>query len=140
MRSGYRDVGHIRSAIDFAYSASGQEVLLLGSGATGSLCLKISRELDKVKGVIAMSPGEFYGPFLSIQDTITGLQKPVFVASTQQEYPYVEQMLSGIDDAYKTTFKPEGDQGKRGTAALKPENPSNGEYWLALLLFFKEFN
>lgn len=129
----------IRAAIDYAITASGKEVVLLGSGATGSLCLKLAKEMDEIMGVVAFSPGEFYAPFLSIQDTISGMQKPVFVASTQLEHPYVEQMLSGIDEEFKTSFKPEGGEGLRGTNALKPDNPTNGEYWLALLLFFKEF-
>ena len=130
----------IRAAVDYAFTTSGKAVVLLGAGATGSLCLKISTEMDEVKGVIALSPGEFYAPFLSIQDTISNLQKPVFVGSTQTEFPYVEQMLSGVGEEYKTTFKPESNEGMRGTSALKPENASNGEYWLAILLFFKEFN
>lgn len=129
----------IRASVNYAFIASGREVVLLGSGATGSLCLKISTEMDEIKGVVALSPGEFYQPFLSIQDTISNLQKPVFASSTQTEFPYVEQMLSGVDEAFKTTFKPEGDEGMRGSNALVPENPSNGEYWLAILLFFKEF-
>ena len=95
----------IRASVNYAFNKSGKEVVLLGSGATGSLCLKICKEMDEVKGVIALSPGEFYAPFLSIQDTISNIQKQVFVASTKTEYPYIEQMLSGIDDEFKTSFK-----------------------------------
>jgi len=101
--------------------------------------MKICKEMDEIKGVIALSPGEFYAPFLSIQDTIANIQKPVFVGSTTAEYPYVERMLSGIAEEYKTSFRPAEDEGMRGTSALLPKNPSNGEYWLAILLFFKEF-
>ncbi len=129
----------IRSSIDYCFIKSGKKVVLLGSGATGSLCLKLSKEMNEVKGVIALSPGEFYAPLLSIQDTISGMQKPVLIASTQAEFPYMEQMLSGIDDEYKSAFQPEANEGMRGTSALLPSNPSNGEYWLAILLFFKEF-
>jgi len=132
--------GDIRASVNYAFNKSGKEVVLLGSGATGSLCMKICKEMDEVRGVVAMSPGEFYAPFLSIQDTISNIQKPVFVSSTQAEYPYIERMISGIDEEYKTSFKPLEEEGKRGTNALLPENPSNGEYWLAILLFFKEFN
>ena len=129
----------IRASINYAFATSGKEVVLLGSGATGSLCLKISKEMDEVKGVIAFSPGEFYAPYLSIQDTISNIQKPVFIASTKTEYPYIERMLSGIDEEFKTSFIPVEDEGMRGTSSLLPKNPSNGEYWLAILLFFKEF-
>jgi dienelactone hydrolase len=128
----------IRASVNYAFNTSGKEVVLLGSGATASLCMKLTKEMDEIKGVIALSPGEFFAPFLSIQDTISNLQKPVLIASTKTEHPYIEQMLSGIDEEFKTSFMPEADEGMRGTWALRPENPSNGEYWLAILLFFKE--
>lgn len=129
----------IRASVNYAFNKSGEKIVLLGSGATGSLCMKICKEMDEVKGVIALSPGEFYAPFLSIQDTISNMQKPVFIASTETEYPYMERMLSGIDIEFKTCFMPTEHKGMRGTSALLPKNPSNGEYWLAILLYFKKF-
>ncbi len=131
--------GDIRASVNYAFSISNQKVVLLGSGATGSLCLKITKEMDEVLGAIALSPGEFYRPSLIIEDTISGIQKPLFITATEPEFPYLEQMLSGVDDIYKTIFKSELSDGIRGTNALTAKNPSNGEYWLALLLFFKEF-
>ncbi len=128
----------IRASVNYAFSISNQKVVLLGSGATGSLCLKISKEMEEIRGAIAFSPGEFYRPTLIIEDTIAGIQKPLFVSSTEPELPYLEQMLSGVDDNYKTIFKPESSGGIRGASALESKNPSNAEYWMALLLFFKE--
>ena len=128
----------IRASVNYAFSISNQKVVLLGSGATGSLCLKISKEMEEIRGAIALSPGEFYRPSLIIEDTIAGIQKPLFISSTDPELPYIEQMLSGVDDEYKTIFNPESSEGTRGASALTSKNPSNGEYWLALLLFFKE--
>lgn len=137
--SGHADVENdIMAAIRFAGERTTGGIVLLGAGANGSLCLKIAREKPEVRAVIAMSPGEFFRPALNIQDTISGLEKPILVTATSMEYPYIDQMVSGIDEEYKTVFKPETAEGNRGSGALLPENSSSGEYWLALLLFFKE--
>jgi hypothetical protein len=128
----------IRAAISYAYQKSGEKVILLGAGANGSLVLKAAREQDAVRAAIALSPGEFYMPLLSIQDTISGIQKPLLVTSSRMEYPYIVELMSNVDEDYKTIFAPENSEGERGTKALLSENPSNSEYWLAVLLFFKD--
>jgi len=126
------------AAIRYANQLSGQPVILLGSGANGSLSLKIAMEQDQVRAVIALSPGEYFLPVINIEDTITGLNKPVFITSNQSEFPYVSQLASGIDEQYLTLFEPQLGEGGKGTSALSEENAHNSEYWLALLLFFKE--
>ena len=131
--------GDIIAAVSKAHELSGEKnVILLGSGANGSLCLKVGKEHPDVAAVIALSPGEFFRPAMLMEDTLAGMQKPVFVTSTQQEYPYIEQMLTGIGDPYKTIYKPQEQEGERGTRALEPGTPSNSEYWLALILFIKD--
>ena len=50
----------------------------------------------------------------------------------------VSQLVSGIDEDYVTIFKPEMGEGKRGSATLSIDNENYSEYWLALLLFFKD--
>ena len=37
-----------------------------------------------------------------------------------------------------TLFEPKLGEGGRGTVSLTAENEHNSEYWLALLLFFKD--
>jgi 3-dehydroquinate dehydratase len=128
----------IIAAVNYASEKSGQKVILLGAGANGSLALKIAKEQDEVRGVIALSPGEFFLPGLSIEDTIAGLQKPVLITSSKLEFPYSKQLVSKIAEDNKSVFTPEQDQGARGTRALLPDNSSNGEYWLAILFFFKD--
>jgi pimeloyl-ACP methyl ester carboxylesterase len=137
--TGAQDITHdMRSAITYAFHKSDKGVILFGSGANGSLSLKLAKESNLVTAVVALSPGEYFLPNLSIQDTIANLQKPVFVTSSLTEYPYMEQLVSGMDEQYVTLFKPELGEGGRGTASLTPENEHNSEYWLALLLFFKD--
>ncbi|MDF1571560.1 MAG: dienelactone hydrolase family protein [Bacteroidales bacterium] len=130
--------GDIRTAINYAVAKSGSPVVLVGGGANGSLALKACKELDSVKAAIALSPGEFFRSEFSVEDTIAGIEKPILVVSSRMEFPYMEQLLSGVDVKYKELFTPDTHEGQRGTGALTAQNPSQSEYWLAILLFFKE--
>ncbi len=130
--------GDIHAAINYAYEKSGKKIILLGAGANGSLALKAAKEKDEVMAVIALSPGEFFRPRVSIQDTINGLSKPVLVTANELEIPYVTELVSEMDQGKVLIFKPDNDPGQRGTKALLPSNDSQGDYWLAILLFVKE--
>jgi hypothetical protein len=126
------------SAIEYAFGRSELPVILLGSGANGSLSLKVASENDNVRAVVALSPGEYFLPHINIQDTISGIKKPVFITSSLSEHSYVSELASGIDEDYITLFEPQLGEGSRGTGALSLSNKTNSEYWLALLLFFKD--
>ena len=130
--------GDILSAINYAYEKSGQPVVLFGSGLNGSLGLKIAKENDHVRAVVALSPGEYFLPEINIQETIADIRKPVFVTSSLSEFPYVKEMVTGISEEYLNTFEPQMGEGGRGTSSLSDLNENNSEYWLALLLFFKD--
>lgn len=135
----YTDVENdILASISFIRGVSPHPVVLLGSGINGSLSLKLAKSENYIRAVVALSPGEYFLPDLSIQDTISGLLKPVFIASSQAEVPYMEDLVSGIGEEYKTVFQPQLGAGARGTTSLVSSYADNSEYWLALLLFFKD--
>jgi dienelactone hydrolase len=137
--AGYTDIQNdILASIEYVQKSSDKPVILFGIGANASLGLKTGKEADSVRAVVAFSPGEYFLPELNIQDTISGIEKPVFVTSSKSESPYVDELVSGIEDSYLTVFKPQQNANIRGTAALSPRNENNSEYWLALLLFFKD--
>jgi dienelactone hydrolase len=128
----------IKAAIEYACEKNPAPVILFGCGANASLSLKVAAEDDSVRAVVALSPGEYFQPELSIQDTIASLSKPAFVASSKMEFPYVSQLVSSVNVQYVTLFQPQLGEGKRGSAALSSDNENQSEYWFALLLFFKE--
>lgn len=136
---GYQAIeGDIIASVHEANSYSGKEVILLGAGANGSLAIKAAKEDSLVKAAIALSPGEYFLSSFMVEDTVAGIQKPVLITSSRLEFPYAEQLASGIEEEYKTIFAPENGPGARGTNSLLSGNDSEGEYWLALLLFFKD--
>ncbi|MFC2081379.1 alpha/beta hydrolase [Bacteroidota bacterium] len=129
----------IRASIDYVYGLNPKEVILLGSSYSASLVILEGKEHPYVKGVIAFSPGEYFGDDLRMEEAIDTFPKPLFVAVTQREEPYVKQMLSNVPQDGYTLFLPEK-PGMHGARALWEDNPSKDEYWLALLLFINNLN
>jgi pimeloyl-ACP methyl ester carboxylesterase len=128
----------VNAALQYIQSRSEQPVILFGSSENASLSLKIATENENVRAVVAFSPGEYFMPEISIQDTITNLKKPTFVSSGLSEIPYVKELISGMDENFVTLFEPKLGEGEQGIEALNISTENNSEYWLALLLFFKD--
>jgi hypothetical protein len=126
----------VKAAIDYVWNQSFKPIILFGSSYSASLCMIEGRADDRIKAVIAFSPGEFFGDNLRIQDEMISFDKPLFVATTSRETPYVTEMLSKIDPANITWFQPAGSPGVHGAKALWESSESKNEYWLALILFF----
>ncbi len=128
----------IEAAIDYVYGKSNQPVVLFGSSYSASLALLVGKTDDRVKAIIAFSPGEYLKPEINVAFSIEHTKKPVFAACSQREFVYVEEMLKGISLNYKTIFKPQDNPGTHGAKALWDDCKASNEYWLALYLFFKK--
>jgi pimeloyl-ACP methyl ester carboxylesterase len=128
----------VNAAIKYARQKSGLPVVLFGSGANGSLSLKVALDNDDVRAVVALSPGEYFLPEISIKDTIINLKKPVFITSSKTEFPYVSELASGMAKDSVTLFEPKLAEGLRGTGSFSADYEQNAEYWFALMLFFKD--
>ncbi|MBN2683294.1 MAG: dienelactone hydrolase family protein [Bacteroidales bacterium] len=128
----------ILAAIDYAFYKNHKQVLLFGSSFSASLALKAAKGNPKVKAVIAFSPGEFFLPDLEIKDELKNFKKPVFVASSVKEYPYMLELFVNVPTQNKTVFKPSKGTGDYGTKSLGDECATANEYWLELLLFFRK--
>jgi dienelactone hydrolase len=127
----------ILAAIDYAYKKSKKKVILVGSSYSASLVLKIATSNDKVKAVLAFSPGEYFGDKLNLKETIKTLDKPVFATSSKQEASDLSALMKVIKSSNKTQFTPSG-AGDHGSKALWKETNSNyHEYWMALLMFMR---
>ena len=126
------------AAIQYVDEKSNLPVVLFGSGANGSLSLKIALSDSIVRAVVALSPGEYFMPEIKIQDIISPLEKPVFITSSKAEFPYVSELASGINKDYVSLFEPKQGEGERGTGSFSVDYEYNTEYWIALILFFKD--
>jgi hypothetical protein len=128
----------IEAAIKYVSKFNRNPVILFGSSFSASLCLIAAKEYGNIKAVIAFSPGEYFRPEVVVKDIISGLKIPVFVSSTELEYEYILQLMSGISDEHKTLYKPKIGKGMHGAKALWKSSESSNECWLELLLFFKK--
>ena len=129
----------IKAAIDFAYGMNPKEIILFGSSYSASLVILEGENNPRVKATIAFSPGEYFGNDLRMESSLDSITKPLFIAATQTEFPYVQQMLGQVPEEDYMFFRPEG-QGVHGARALWEDNTSKDEYWLALLLFINNLN
>lgn len=135
---GYLDTRQdIEAAMKYILKYNKKPVILFGSSYSASLSLVIARGNDDVKAVIAFSPGEFFRPEIIVKNAISGLSKPVFIASSDIEYEYIEEMVSGVSEANKYMYHPPKGKGVHGAKALWNSSESSDECWLELLLFFK---
>lgn len=128
------------AAIDYAFEKSKKQVVLLGSSYSASLALKIANGNSKIKSVVAFSPGEYFQPDMVMKDQLKGFDKPVFVACSQREFTYMNELLANIPSDLKTIFKPQDGLGEHGSKSLWQDCPTSKEYWLALLLYFKKLD
>lgn len=131
--------GDMAAAIDYAYDLNSRDVILLGSSYSASLALLEGLSHPKVAAIIAFSPGEYFGNDLRLEDSLKTCSKPLFVAVTNREQPYVKQMLTAFSEDDYTLFQPDT-LGVHGARALWDDNPGKDEYWLALLMFINNLN
>jgi pimeloyl-ACP methyl ester carboxylesterase len=130
----------ILAAINFAYNRIHKPLILFGSSYSASLCLMIAAHEPKVEAVIAFSPGEFFEPGISVKNEIAGLSKPAFIASTRPEIPYVKELTQHLNSDQITLISPKKGNGVHGAKALWMTSESSDEYWLSLMLFFRQLN
>ncbi|MEO6884143.1 MAG: dienelactone hydrolase family protein [Bacteroidia bacterium] len=126
----------ILGAINYAFNQNGKRVLLVGSSYSASLALMIAVTNEKVKAVMAFSPGE-YLKNVNVKVAIKNLDKAVFIASTREEAPKVAELAKDIVSKHKIVFAP-ATVGEHGSKALWVEDPSYHEYWLAILMFMRQ--
>lgn len=126
----------MEAAILYAIRQSNQTVVVLGSSYSASLSLILAKKISQIKAVIAFSPGEYFNKPNMIRDTITGLNIPIFAASSENEFPYMKELFSKVNQDNLTLFKPTKGKGVHGSKSLWENNPTNNEYWLALMTFF----
>ncbi|MDY7395409.1 alpha/beta hydrolase [Aureibaculum sp. 2210JD6-5] len=138
-----RNVGYagakqdVEAAIDYLYNMNGnQPLILVGSSYSASLALWIGSENDKIKTVVAFSPGE-YLKGINLAETIKPLKIPVFVTSSKREITPVEKLVSKVKPDLVTQYKPKV-KGFHGSKALWDKNEGHQKYWDAFKAFLLE--
>lgn len=126
----------INAAIDKAKEMYGRKVILWGSSYSSSLALIIATENKDVEQVLSFSPGEYLGA-VKVGESITTLDKPVFLASAKNEQAQTKLLFDVIASIDKTQFIPAG-AGEHGSRALWEEKADHAEYWVAVEAFLTQ--
>jgi len=127
----------MEAAIKYAVNKSSKPVILFGSSFSASLCLLIANHNPAVNAVIAFSPGEFFRPRISVKDSLKDFDKLAFLTGQRNEYPYLTILAQNIPAKKLTIFVPSHNEGAHGVKALLKSDPASNEYWLSLLMFFR---
>lgn len=126
----------MRAAIEKAYLIARKPVILFGSSYSASLALVLAEEMPQVQGVIAFSPGEYFGKELDVAESVQGLRKPVFIACGSDEKKYVDPIANAVGSGKKIYFAP-AQGGAHGAASLEKETESSGDYWIQMINFIQ---
>jgi alpha-beta hydrolase superfamily lysophospholipase len=138
--TGYLDAKpDIEAGIDYALQLNGNKpILLLGSSYSASLALLISTESDKIRAVIAFSPGE-YLKGINLAVHIQSITIPVYATSSKKEIKDVEEVLKFVDKKYVTQFKPP-EEGFHGSKILWESVKGFEDHWNNIEGFLNRLN
>ncbi|MBK5208888.1 MAG: dienelactone hydrolase family protein [Flavobacteriaceae bacterium] len=126
----------IEAAINFAYRKYNQKIILWGSSYSSTLSLYFASSNDKIKAVIAFSPGDYFAEQKgSLKNKLDGFSKPMFATSSSEEAPELTDLLSKIEENKNQIQFIPVEKGKHGSKALWKDNSDNEEYWKALNSF-----
>lgn len=112
-----------------------QEVLLVGAGRYATVALLTSLRDFRVKSVIALSPGEYFGDAYNATDSLSKLSIPALALYRPEE----RQMVRGVfkkSNRKLVVFSPT--LHRSGYAALTDTGRRGGEAWLAVSIFYNE--
>jgi len=130
----------ILAAVDFVKKHSDKKMILFGSSYSATLALKIGKNNPLVKAIVAYSPGEYFRKYFVLHDVLQNIDKPIYVAGSQLEYPYLEKLTELVPKRHLTLFQPQNDVGGSGAKVLWKTKEVSKEYWLSLLMFINKLH
>ena len=130
----------ILAAIDFVKKRSDKKIILFGSSYSASLALKIGKINPLIKAIIAYSPGEYFKNTYVLHDVLQNIDKPIYVAGSQLEYPYLQKLTELVPKRNLALFQPQNDIGDSGAKSLWKTKEVSKEYWLSLLMFINKLH
>nr|WP_321233801.1 alpha/beta hydrolase [uncultured Psychroserpens sp.] len=126
----------IQAAIDYLHDKYQTQIILWGSSYSSSLALMEGSKNEKVRAIIAFSPGDYFGEQVpSLASVFKTLDKPFFVTSSKQE---AHTLMTLIGDNKlnnnQIQFIPEL-EGFHGSKALWVDQKGAEVYWESLIAF-----
>lgn len=139
---GYADAIHdLRAALAWA-GEKGMPVILWGSSYSAALVLRLASEQPtRVAGVMAFSPGEYFGDGAPVRRWASEVTAPLFVTSAKDagEIAAAKALSLASPSAHKRDHVPESG-GVHGSSTLIASRNAEGaeQNWRAVLAFLTE--
>ncbi len=132
----------IEAALEFlSNDLKATSTILWGSSYSASLALYIaSKNSDKLTGVLAFSPGEYFKiKDKTIAEYASAITCPAFITSSKSEAKKLQPIFNNIPSKNKFNFIPET-KGFHGSKALWSTKNGNEAYWTAVKQFLRELS
>ena len=127
----------MRAAINYVAANTDKEIYIWGSSYSAGLALIVGRD-DRVKKVIAFSPGEYFQTPEYLRQEAAALNKPSFITGGIAEYDnVVKPIIDVMIPHHVTAHKPTGIS-DHGSKTLNIKSASTDETWAALLSFLRK--
>jgi dienelactone hydrolase len=128
----------MKAAINYAKKdLNAEEIVIWGSSYSASLSLVLAgRKEVQIDGVLAFSPGEYFGREITVEKEVKSIEVPVLITSARNEVRGWQGIFNAIpasDD--NVAYKPKG-KGRHGSSTLL--SPDNEEYWQAIESFLSK--
>lgn len=136
----YQDM---EAAVSFAKANYARGKLIVwGSSYSAALVIKLAAEhADVIDGVLAFSPGEYFGRFGQSQTFISSFAEkvrcPVFITSANSERANWQGIFEHLASKTKVGWVPES-HGNHGSRALWAKFSDSGAYWQQVTSFLKD--
>ncbi len=133
--SNYDALKDITAAINYVDSNSTKKIYLWGSSYSASLALMVAKTDDRIKRVIAFSPGEYFANQNTVKPKIMGLNTPVFITGSKIEYKIVVEPLINVLPKHNVTAYMPNFQTDHGSKTLWPTMVNADEVYAELFKF-----
>lgn len=130
----------IQAAIDYASSLFNKDVILWGSSYSSTLVLWEALDNEKIKAVVAFSPGDYFDELGSLTDSLSNMKIPMFLTCAEFEADGLDALLSKTTlKSNQVKFIPEKN-GHHGSRALWPHQTGGEQYWGAITAWLNQLN
>ncbi|MTI88823.1 MAG: alpha/beta hydrolase [Balneolaceae bacterium] len=133
----------IHAAVEYLAEKYGKTVTLWGSSYSASLAFftASAKEMEKVNGVIAFSPGDYFGTAKPpLKTVLATLDLPFLIASSKEEAGEIQTILENVQlGNNQIQFIPES-AGFHGSRALWNGQKGAAEYWKAVYHFLHQLH
>ena len=129
----------IAAAIDYLHTKYNQKVIVWGSSYSASLALMEGLSNNKVKAVIAFSPGDYFGGGVpSLSKAFAAADKPYWVTSSQEEAQALKGLIGGSATGDNQVHWVPESEGFHGSRSLWIGQEGAPEAWEALIDFLNK--